>query len=182
MLCRFGSLVCCSLVLATAIRVFKLPRGFFVSCGFFVPCPFWFHVITWQISARYGRLEICSDYITNLSPGWQPDIPLKPGSRHLVSLKANYCACPSALFYPGDLAFQPVYPGWNFQTGLKLSSCNRKRRFKKICSRNRAEIRSSPNRALRRRPGKKKKKKMTGNVSRNQRPKLQNNPSYEALN
>ena len=67
---------------------------------------------------------------------------------------------PTSFFYPGDLAFQPglkfhsdymrffspfaraeIYrAGLKFQPGPKLSSCNRKRRFKKICSRNRAEF------------------------------------------
>ena len=85
--------------------------------------------------------------MTNFSPGWQR---LPPSCFN----KTNHCACPSALFYPGNISFQPRLKLYSDYTRFfspfawaEISSpvskpvflCNHKHGFKKICSRNWAE-------------------------------------------
>ena len=125
--------------------------------------------ITWQISAQaknFGPptgLKFRCDYVANLISAREECLKLDRENLQEWVLHSQFkrCACPIWYFSPGwnllaitwgfsarltGLKFPARFekPGCNFKSGLRLSSCNCKRLFKKICSGNRAKNSARP--------------------------------------
>ena len=61
--------------------------------------------ITWRISAR-AKISVRLAGWNFVAITWRISARADSPLLYLVLLKTNQCACPSAHFYPGDLAFQ----------------------------------------------------------------------------
>ena len=114
--------------------------------------PGWnFVSITWQISARVQCLKlgwkICRKafymlFLCTPKAGAHAHVHISARAEICSAITWGFSARLTGLKFPARF----VKPGWKFQPGLKLSSCNRKRLFKKICSGSRAENLSPANR------------------------------------
>ena len=116
----------------------------------------------WNFGLPTG-LKFCCDYMTNFSPGVMFKIGREKVAGKRFTFTTQAVRMNKVIFQPG-LKFECAYMRFfsrfdrteisspvcetgleisartGIQPGLKLSSCNRKRLFKKICSGSRAEI------------------------------------------